>query len=307
MTIASMLIAKSAATPLESGSRSPAEPPSSKHSSRRSPCWHPGKILTSALLAMLLLDGCATPLETVALGTASLMLAPVMIVTGLAQGLAFLPYTIGTSLEALNRGLIQAHAVTLDDAYHATFGVSLADPRVDPRTGQVAGENFNFGQHRPEALSEATRAFQRLLVSQGMPVEKADHYVITGDYTHVRTQGRILLAVVYRHAGSEPIRVMAKDTGIVTTLRPESMGWRTAYEYGVNGQVIDEVIDWTGVEYAILRRDKVVATLMVIAAESVKSGKCSPDYWPVEKRWMAGETTQVMAESSGKVKRALSL
>lgn len=301
-----MLAVKFFSTPLEPASRSPAEQPLSEPSSKRSPWSYPKKIVTSTPLVILLLfNGCAAPLETVAVGTASLMLAPVMIVAGLAQGLAFLPYTIGTSLDELNRGLIQARAITLDDAYRATFGVSLTDPRVDPRTGEVMGENVGFGQHRPVALLEATRAFQRLLVSQGMPVEKANHYVITGEYTHARTHGRVLLAVVYRHTGMEPFRVVAKDTSIVTTLRLEDMGWRTAYEYAVNGQVIDEVIDWVGIDYAILQQNKVVATLMIIAAESVKSGKRSPDYWQVEKRWIAGETTQVMAESSGKVKQAL--
>ncbi len=99
----------------------------------------------------------------------------------------------------------------------------------------------------------------------------------------------------------------SKETGIVTTLRPEQMGWRSAYERDVNGQMIDEVIDWAGIEYASLRQDRVVATLMVIAAESVKSGKRSPEYWQVENRWIAGATTQIMAESSGKVKRTLAL
>jgi hypothetical protein len=83
------------------------------------------------------------------------------------------------------------------------------------------------------------------------------------------------------------------------------MGWRAPYERDVSGQAIDEVIDWTGIDYALLRQDKVVAMLMVIAAESVKAGKRSPEYWAAEKRWIAGETTQVMAESSAKVDRAL--
>ena len=47
--------------------------------------------------------------------------------------------------------------------------------------------------------------------------------------------------------------------------------------------------------------------ILVIAAESVKSGKRSPDYWQAERRWIAGATTQVMAESADRVKRALSL
>lgn len=266
-------------------------------------------LLTSALL----LTGCAYPgvergLDTFGRGMAGLILSPFMIIGGLLQGLAFLPYATGIALDDFNRTLREAHAVTLDDSYRATFGVSsLADPRVDKRTGEVAGENFGFGQNRPEAMLEATHAFQRLLVSQGMPEDKARHYAVVGDYTHVRTRGHLLVAVVYRHTGMEPFRVRSKETGIVTTLRPEQMGWRSAYERDVTGQVIDEVIDWAGIEYASLRQDRVVATLMVIAAESVKSGKRSPDYWQVETRWVGGATTQIMAESSGRVKRALAL
>jgi hypothetical protein len=265
-------------------------------------------LLTSAFL----LTSCAYPgvergLDTFGRGMAGLILSPFMIVGGLLQGLAFLPYTVGLALDDFNRTLREAQAVTLDDSYRATFGVSsLADARVDKRTGEVAGESFGFGQHRPEAMLEATRAFQRLLVSQGMPEEKARHYAIVGDYTHVRTRGHLLVAVVYRHTSMEAFRVRSKETGIVTTLRPEQASWRSAYEHDLNGRVIDEVIDWAGIEYASLRQDRVVATLMVIAAESVKSGKRSPEYWQVETRWVAGATTQVMAESSAKVKRALS-
>lgn len=264
------------------------------------------------LASAFLVTGCAYPgvergFDTFGRGLAGLILSPFMIVGGLLQGLAFLPYTVGLALDDFNRTLREANAVTLDDSYRATFGVSsLADPRVDRRTGEVAGENFGFGQHRPEAMLEATRAFQRLLLSQGMPEEKARHYAVVGDYTHVRTRGHLLVAVVYRHTAMEPFRVRAKETGIVTTLRPEQMGWRAAYERDVNGQVIDEVVDWAGVEYASLKQDRVVATLMVIAAESVKSGKRSPEYWEIERRWLAGATTQVMAESSAKVRRAIS-
>ncbi|HTO48461.1 MAG TPA: hypothetical protein VML91_12555 [Burkholderiales bacterium] len=265
------------------------------------------------LSSAILVTGCAAPgaergFDTFGRGMANLILSPFMIVGGLLQGLAFLPYTVGMALDDLNRSLREAQAVTLDDSYRATFGVSsLADPRVDKRTGEVAGENFGFGQNRPEAMLEATHAFQRLLVSQGMPEERARHYVVVGDYTYVRSRGHLLVAVVYRHTAMEPFRVRSKETGIVTTLRPEQMGWRSAYERDVSGQVIDEVIDWAGIEYASLRQDRVVATLMVIAAESVKSGKRSPEYWQVENRWIAGATTQIMAESSGKVKRALAL
>jgi len=262
------------------------------------------------LTIIFLLTACATQdgqkgMERFGRGVAGLILSPLMIVSGLAQGLAFLPYTIGTGVDSLNQALVQSQSVTLDDSYRAMYGVSLADQRVNRQTGQVSGQSFSFGQYRPEAMMEATNAFQRLLVSQGMPQTEAGHYVIVGDYTHTRTRGHILLAVVYRHNGVMPFRVVSKNTGIITTFRPDNMGWLSAYQRDVNGQVIDEVIDWNGLEYPILQQDKVVAMLMVIAAESVKSGKRSPGYWTAERRWIAGETSQIISESSAKVKKAM--
>jgi hypothetical protein len=59
-------------------------------------------------------------------------------------------------------------------------------------------------------------------------------------------------------------------------------------------------------DYKVLRQEKVVATLMVLAAESIKSGKRSPDYWQAEGPWMAGETAEVMRQSQNRVKTALS-
>ncbi|MBI2467242.1 MAG: hypothetical protein HYV62_05425 [Candidatus Rokubacteria bacterium] len=259
------------------------------------------------LVATLLLAGCATPYngrlaaETFGRGLVNLILSPLMIAAGLAQGLAFLPYTIGTGLAELNRGLLQAQAVPLDDSYKATFGVTTTDPRVNPKSGEVRGQEGLYGRYRPEAIFEANRAFQRLLVSQGMPEEQARNYVLTGNYRYAWSRGQILLAVVYRHPGNQPFRVSAKQTGIVTTFRPDQRGWHEPYEHDASGQVIDEVIDWAALEYVLLRQDKIVATLMVIAVEAVKSGKRSQDYWQAERRWMAGETTEVMRESMAKV------
>jgi hypothetical protein len=258
------------------------------------------------VVAALLATGCATydgqlALETFGRGVLNLILSPLMIVSGIAQGLAFLPYTIGTGLAELNRGLLQAQAVSLDDSYKATFGVAIADPRVNQQTGEIAGESGLYGRYRPEAMAEATRAFQRLLVSQGMPEEKSQHYVLTGVYTHVWSRNHLLLAVVYRHPGMQPFRVVSKHTGIATTFRPENRGWREAYERDVNGQIIDEVIDWAGIEYSLLRQDKIVATLMVLATEAVKSGKRSPDYWQMERRWIAGQTAHILQESMARV------
>ena len=267
------------------------------------------RAMSGLVLVVLLVTGCAgengrLAMETFGRGVVNLILSPFMIVSGIAQGVAFLPYTIGVALGELNKALLQANAVSLDDSYKATYGVSINDPRVDQKTGDVPGGNL-YGRHRPEAMAEATRAFQRLLVSQGMPEETARHYVLTGVYTYTRTRGHLLVAVVYRHPGAEPFRVVSKHTGITTTFRPDHPGWYVTYERDLDGRVLDEVIDWAGLEYGVLKSDKVVATLMVLAAESVKSGKRTPDYWLVERRWIGGETTQIMRESLDRVKRAL--
>jgi hypothetical protein len=66
--------------------------------------------------------------------------------------------------------------------------------------------------------------------------------------------------------------------------------------------IVDEVIDWTGIEYHLLRQDELVATLMVLAAESVKSGKRSHDYWQAERRWIAGDSAEVIRESMARVR-----
>ena len=263
-----------------------------------------GVLLVGALLG----TGCAGPnggphpAQTVGRGLLNLILSPLMIVGGIIQGLAFLPYTIGTGLAELNRGLIQAQAVPLDDSYKATFNVAINDPRVDQKSGEIRGQDGLYGRYRPQAIIEANRAFQRLLVSQGMPEDKARHYILAGNYNYAWSRGVILLAVTYRHSGAQPIRVASKETGIVTTFRPDQRTWHEPYDRDVNGQAIDEVIDWTAMEYKLLRQDKIVATMMVIAAEAVKSGKRATDYWEAERRWKAGETTQLLQESLGRVK-----
>ncbi len=269
--------------------------------------------LSTVLVTTMFLGGCATggapegrvAAETFGQGVKNLILSPFMIVAGLAQGIAFLPYTVGTGLNDLNKGLLQANAVPLDDSYKATFGVSIDDQRVDQKSGTVKGQEGIYGQYRAEAIFEANRSLHRLLVSQGMPEKEAKNYILTGNYRYAFTRNQILLAIVYRHPGEQSFRVTAKQTGIVTTFRPDQRGWFEPYEHDVNGQAIDEVVDWVAMDYKSLRQEKVVATMMVLSAESIKSGKRSPDYWQMEGPWMAGETTQVIRQSQNRAKAAL--
>jgi hypothetical protein len=270
--------------------------------------------LILALTTTTLLGGCASTgapegrvaADTFGQGVKNLILSPFMIVSGIAQGIAFLPYTVGTGLNELNKGLLQANAVPLDDSYKATFGLSIDDQRVDQKSGEVKGKDALYGQYRADAIFEANRSLHRLLVSQGMPEKEAKNYVLTGNYRYAFTRNQILLAVVYREVGEQPFRVAAKQTGIATTFRPDQRGWYEPYERDVNGQPIDEVVDWVAMDYKSLRQEKVVATLMVLSVESIKSGKRSPDYWQVEGPWMAGDTGNVIRQSRNRGKSAVS-
>lgn len=268
--------------------------------------------LCTALVAAIFLGGCATggapegrvAADTFGQGVKNLILSPFMIVAGIAQGIAFLPYTVGTGLMELNKGLLQANAVPLDESYKATFGVPIDDQRVDQKSGEVKGKGGMYGQYRTEAIFEANHALHRLLVSQGMPEKEARNYILTGNYRYAFTRNQILLAIVYRRPGEQEFRVAAKQTGIMTTFRPAQRGWYEPYERDVNGQAIDEVVDWVAMDYKLLRQEKVVATMMVLSVESIKSGKRSPDYWQVEGPWMAGNTGEAMRQSQNRAKTA---
>ena len=124
------------------------------------------RTMSGLLVGMLLVGGCVMPngqgemggLEMFGRGLVNLILSPFMIVAGIMQGLAFLPYTVGTGLAELNRGLIQAQAVSMDDSYKATFNVSIADQRVDQKSGEIGGQEGIYGRYQPQAIMEANRS-----------------------------------------------------------------------------------------------------------------------------------------------------
>lgn len=218
--------------------------------------------------------------------------------------LAFLPDALGMALTELTQLLYWANAVSLNDAYKASFGVSMAARHVDQKTGEVRGRRRVYGRYKPETLSKTNRAFRRLLISQGMSHETARKYVLVGDYTHAPIGGQVLLAVVLRHIRTAPFRARHKQTTIVTTFNADQRAWYEAYEQDVNGQVIDEVIDWAPLPYRVLGRDQAVATLLVLATEAVKFDTRAPDYWHAERRWLAGDTVAVVQQSAVRVQRA---
>jgi hypothetical protein len=228
-----------------------------------------------------------------------------MLAAGVAQGIAFLPYARGMGVPDVAQALRRAGAIPLDDAYRAAFGVSLDDRRVHRWSGEVRGRRRLAIEQGPEALVEVNHAFQRLLLAQGMSAETAAKYVLVAEATHIGTRGAVLLAVVLRHTRTEPVRVRTKAANHVRTLRADQPAWYEAYERDVDGQPIDEVMDWAGMDVAVLEPHQAIATLLVLGAEVVKFDRRAADYWQVERRWLAGDTAGVMQETAEKVRRAL--
>lgn len=253
------------------------------------------KLMGVVGISVMVLSGCAG-VETAGRGMGLLVLSPFMIAGGIAEGLVWLPYTMATDLHTLNRGLVQAERTTLDDAYRSTYGVSIEDGRVDARTGEIRGQS-----QRPfRSMLDATHALQKLLIARGMDRERASRYILCSIDSHTRSRGHILLSVVYRHPGMNPVRVMHKHTGIAATLNPEQSAWREPYATSLDGATVDEVVDWAGMENRLLDSHKVVGLMMVTAVESIQSGKRSDDYWDTERRWMSGETGEIIEASKRK-------
>lgn len=222
---------------------------------------------------------------------------PVTPIIEAASFLAFLPTLMWYSalelaVYALGPSYERPQWVSLDDAYKATFGISISDPRVDRKTGQISGD-----VQRVATMTDATAAFQRLLISKGTPEATARHYVICA----LEAEGKTLISLVYRRPDMQPIEVISKHTGTPATLHPQDVGWHEPYQSDVKGQAVDYSVDWTAVDSAILKQDKAVGILMVLAAQSVREG-FRQEYWETERRWLDGQIADVMRESSARVK-----
>jgi hypothetical protein len=147
-------------------------------------------------------------------------------------------------------------------------------------------------------MGDATAAFQRLLTSKGMPQVIAEHFIVCA----LEAQDKTLLSLVYRRPGGQSIETISQRPGTATTLRPQDPGWNEPQHFDVNGLPIDDVVDWTAVESGIVKQDKAVGMLMVLAAQSVLVGVRTPEYWDMERRWLDGQVIDVMRVSAARGK-----
>ena len=90
------------------------------------------RLLVALMLPVLILTACSSQSQQgwqkAGKGFVNLLLSPIMIAAGIAEGIAFLPYTADADVKELDRALVQAKAVSLNESYKATFGIPLTHP-----------------------------------------------------------------------------------------------------------------------------------------------------------------------------------
>jgi hypothetical protein len=252
---------------------------------------------------LLLVVACATSNEggnnvnkgfgKAALGLAQLVLSPLQIAAGLLEGIASVPYYLSTSLQDINKGMVAANAkVTLDDTYEAAYGKRI---NAVPESGDT-GETFRRMKH-------ATEYFQKVLSRYGVP--NADNYILTSIDT-ANSKGYTLFAAVYRPAGT--IKVVDKyDGATVRTFNKEDRLYYEPFEKDVTGKKVDTIIDWAGLPRDFITTQKGQALMLTMAANSVVNEKRTPEYWDIEKRWLAGEFETIVEQKMSSVKNKMKI
>lgn len=230
--------------------------------------------------------------STALAGLGHLLLSPLQIAAGLLEGIASVPYYLSTSLQEINQGLVEAQAdITLDDTYESAYGKRLTQVPVNGDTGEI----FRRMKH-------ATEFFQKVLKQYG--IMESNHYILTsiddssGEY--------VLLAVVYRIA--DAIEIIDKYDG--KTFRTFSSIDRLFYEpyaKDVNINQLDTIIDWAALSIAAIQTQKAQAIFITLAANSVLNEKRTPEYWDIEKRWLAGQARQIVEQRSNDMNRRIGI
>jgi len=170
----------------------------------------------------------------------------------------------------------------LDDTYESAYGKRLSEVPENGETGVV----FRRMKH-------ATQFFQKVLKQYG--VHESSHYILTrieessGKYT--------LLAVVYRPINT--IEVIDKyDDKLRRFYSSVDRLFYDTFKKDVNGKPLDTVIDWAALSKKSIQTQKAQAILITLAANSVLNEKKTPEYWDIEKRWLAGKAREIVKQGS---------
>jgi hypothetical protein len=226
-------------------------------------------------------------------GVAHLILSPLQIAAGLLEGISSVPYFLSTNIHEVNRGMVQAQAdIALEDTYESAYGIKLADVPESGDTGQVF-----------RRMKNVTESFKKVLIAYG--VNDAERYILTSIDT-ANKEGYTLFAVVYRPA--DAIKIFDKyNPAIVRNFTKGDRLFYEPFQQDVNGRALDTIVDWAAMPREDIKTQKAQAILLTLAANSIVEGKKSPEYWDVERRWIAGEFREITEKRLVTVRERMSL
>ncbi|MCP5072458.1 MAG: hypothetical protein GY947_04080 [Rhodobacteraceae bacterium] len=220
------------------------------------------------------------PARAVGVAVGYVAISPVLILAGLLEGIATLPYFLEGDIHHMNRTMeASKSSVTFDQTYRYAYNRKLDSVPASGNTGQIF-----------QNMRDATRHFQAVLTGYG--VVNPQKYVLTA----VRSadhDGYTLYALIHRPAHS----ITVKDrSGRMRILTARDNEFYRPYEFDARGRPLDVVLDWAGVPRTSIRTQKGQAILMTLGANSVLINRRSNDYWNVERRWRNGQYRQVVTE-----------
>jgi hypothetical protein len=260
------------------------------------------KKLIAMLICSTVMTACATQgtgrgptpgsgLRSALSGIAHLILSPIQIAAGFAEGVSSLPYYMSTNIHDINQGLVDAQAsITLDDTYDSAYGRRLSEAGENGETGEV----FRRMKH-------ATKSFQAVLKRYG--VYEAERYILTSIDT-ANSDGYTLFAVVYRP--SDSIRVVDKYDGRKTRhFTKEDRLFYEPFRQDITGQPLDSIVDWAGLPREYVKTQKGQSLLITLAANAVVEKKRRSDYWENETRWIDGDYLKIVEKQLNGVRQKM--
>ncbi len=228
-------------------------------------------------------------MSSAAAGVGHLLLSPLQIVAGIAEGISALPYYLSTNLHQVNNALEQAQSrITIAETYESAYQLNFNDKN----SSQSSAQRF-------KTMQQASTYFQRILQAKGV---KNSHYYYLTSIDSANAAGYTLFAVIYRPYSK--INIMDRYGKVHTYTANNRLFYEPHYQ-DASGRTLDTVIDWAGLARQSIHSQKAQALLLTLASNAVIQQKRSPEYWQIEARWLQGEYPAIMQQRQHDIEKKL--
>jgi hypothetical protein len=216
-------------------------------------------------------------------------LSPVQTALSIIGGIPFIPVFAKKSIKTINEFMKQGKVkLTLEFTYENAYEKKWKDVNDEGDTGQVF-----------KNMLEASMYFHKLLMK--IDIKNAENYYLT---SIDNDKNATLLAVVYRKNKIANVNGKYNPESILS-FNSKEPNFYEPYQFDSDNKPLDTIIDFGGVEKTSLSTQKLQSILLTMATNSVLQKKKSPEYWEIEKRWLAGEVEEIMQDQNASVHKKL--